>query len=112
MEVEGRITGALRGGDGDWQILGPAPREDRVDGGFLDRQPTVVRRHLPDQLAARPPRAGQHALDPLATRGYDREPVGHTLVEPDLEFVGRRHAGNAIPREAFRQFPERVRDAV
>ena len=97
MEVEGRITGTFRGGDDDGKILGPTSGQDRVDGSFFDGQPTVVWRHLPEQLVPRPPGAREHPLDTLTRRRHDGEPIAHALVEPDLEFVGRCHAANAIP---------------
>ena len=91
----------LGGGEDDRKILGPTPGQDGVDGSFLDGQPTVVRRHLPDQLVARPSGAREHPLHALARRRHDREPVGYAFLEPDLEFVGCCHAAMLSRRDSF-----------
>jgi hypothetical protein len=102
--LNNRITRALGGGDHHRQVAGPASSQHRVDRGLLDGEPAVVRRHLTKQLVARAFRAGEHPLDPLSRRRHDWQSVGHALVEPDLELVGRHRAvgrcytGSPVPR--------------
>lgn len=79
MKVELRAAGALGGSHHHRQILGSTPGQDGVDGSLLDGQSTVVRRHLPERLVARPSGADEHALDTLPGRRHDRKPVGYAF---------------------------------
>jgi hypothetical protein len=94
------------------QILGPTPGEDGLDGSLFDGQSTVVRRHLPERLVARPSGAGEHVLDTLPGRRHDRKPIGYAFLEPDLEFVNVFHACDAVPRLRLPTIPERIHGCV
>src|SRR5204863_113151 len=62
----------------------------------LDREASVVRWHLADELVGVAACPGEHASDARARRRHHRQSVGHALVEPGLELVGcHPSAGNA-----------------